>query len=82
VKALAGSLVPLEAERKKDVNQFRRPAMSRISTLTQHVPGSSKDTSDNQDQRIKSWVTLGKLVDGGSGLSSVGSLLETGSLSL
>lgn len=82
MKALAGSLVPLEAEGNKIMNQFRRPAMANISILTQHVPGSSKDTSDNQDQRVKGWVTLGELVDGGSGLSSVRSLLETGSLSL
>lgn len=49
---------------------------------TEHVPGSSKDSADDDDQRVESGVTLGVLVDGRSGLSSIGSGGETSGLGL
>jgi hypothetical protein len=49
---------------------------------TEHISGSSKDSSDDNDQRVEGGVALGVLVDGRSGLSSVGSGGETSGLGL
>jgi hypothetical protein len=53
-----------------------------IQTLTQHVSGSRKDSSDNEDQRVKGRVSLGELVDLGSGLSGLRGRSETSGLGL
>lgn len=87
VKAFAGSLPDLEAVGQRNDDHIR--TKSSISSYqcarrprTEHVSGSSKDSSDDNDQRVEGGVTLGVLVDGRSGLSSVGSGGETSGLGL
>ena len=49
---------------------------------TEHVSGSRKDASDDDQEGVEGGITLGELVDLRSGLAGVRSLSETSGLGL